>query len=75
MYLQHMSFSIKEFFTISFFYTNSQPLSFIQRNGHVEMNNFPCSLSCTWLTIIDCLFYASSSLSRDVSWEYILLGP
>ena len=35
------------------------------------MNNFSCSLSCTWMTIIDCQFYASDSLSRDVSWEYI----
>ena len=35
------------------------------------MNNFSCSLSCTWITIIDCLFYASDSLSWDVSWEYI----
>ena len=54
-------FSINEFFTISFFKTNSQ----IQRNEHVEMNNFSCSLSCTWMTVTDCLFYAS------VSWEYI----
>ena len=60
-----------EFFTISFFKTNSQPLSFIQRNEHVEMNNFTCSLSCTWMAILDCLFYASGSLSGDVSWEYI----
>ena len=35
------------------------------------MNNFSCSLSCTWMKIIDCLFYASDSLSWDVSWEYI----
>ena len=56
-------FSINEFFTISFFKTNSQQLSLIQRNEHVEMNNFSCSLSCTWLTIIDCLFYAFGSLS------------
>ena len=35
------------------------------------MNNFSCSLSCTWMTTIDCLFYASGSLSRDVSREYI----
>ena len=40
-------FTITEFFTISFFLTNSQPLSFIQRNEHVEMNTFSCSLSCT----------------------------
>ena len=63
MYRQHMLLKINEFFTISFFLTNSQPLPFIQRNEHVEMNKFSCSLSCTWMTIIDCLFYASDSLS------------
>ena len=42
---------------------NSQPLSFIQRNEHVELNNFSRSLSCNLMTIIDCLFYASDSLS------------
>ena len=56
-------FSISEFFTISFLKTNSQ----LQRNKHVEMNNFSCSLSCTqacnWMTIIDCLIYACDSLS------------
>ena len=31
------------------------------------MNKFSCSLSCTWMTIIDSLFYASD----NVSWEYI----
>ena len=46
MYLQHNVFSISEFFTVSFFETNYQPLSFIQRNEQVEMNNFSCSLSC-----------------------------
>ena len=71
MYPQHKFFSINEFFTISLCLTNSQPLSFIQRNEHVEKNNFSCSLLCTWMTIIDCLFYASDSLSCDVSWEYI----
>ena len=35
------------------------------------MNKFSCSLSCTLVTIIDCLFYASDSLSYDVSLEYI----
>ena len=55
-------FSMYEFFIISFFKTNSQPLSFIQRNEHVEMSNFSCSLSCNWMTIIDSLFYASDSL-------------
>ena len=66
MYLQQPStyvFSIDEFFTISFFKTNSQPLSLIQRIEHVEMNNFSCSSSCTWVTIIDSLFYASGTLS------------
>ena len=48
-----------------------QLLSFIQRNEHVEMNNFSCSLSCTWMTIIAGQFYASDSLSLDVSWEHI----
>ena len=56
-------FSLNEFFTISFIISNSRPLSFIQRNEHVEMNNFSRSLSCTWMTIIDCFFYASDSLS------------
>ena len=59
----HHVFSINEFFTMSMFETNSQPLSSIQRNEHVEMNNFSCSLSCTSMTIIDCLFYVSGSLS------------
>ena len=45
-----------------FFKINSQRLSFIQRNNQVEMNNFSCSLSCTWMTIKDWLFYASDSL-------------
>ena len=35
------------------------------------MNKLSCSLSCTWMTIIDSLFYASDSLSWDVSLEYI----
>ena len=52
-----------EFFTISFFITNSQPLSFIQINEHVEMNNFSCRLSRLWMSITDCLFYDSDSLS------------
>ena len=58
--------SINEFFTISyflgFFLKKSQLLSFIQRSEHVEMNNFSCSLSCTLVTMIDCLFYASDCL-------------
>ena len=41
------------------------------------MDNFSCSLSCTWMTIIDCLFYASGSLSLDFSCGFIakLLAP
>ena len=46
-----------------FILTNSQPLAYIQRDEYAEMNNFSCSLSCTWMTIIDCLFYVSDSLS------------
>ena len=72
MYLQHI-FSINEFFIISYFKTNSQPLSFIQRNEHVEMNNFSCSLSYTWRTIIDGLFYASGSLLRCFMGVYCIL--
>ena len=68
-------FSMNEFFIIIFFETNPQPLSFIQRNEHVEMNNFSCSLSCTWVTIIDCLFYASDSLSRDAHGSILLDAP
>ena len=29
----------------------------IQRNEHVEMNKFLCSLACTLMTIIDSQFY------------------
>ena len=61
MYVQHMSIQYMSFYH-KLFKKNSQPLSFIQRNEHVEMNNFSCCLSCTWMTIIDCLFYASDSL-------------
>ena len=35
------------------------------------MNKLSCSLSCTWMTIINCLFYASDSLSIDVSLESV----
>ena len=38
-------FSINEFFTISFFKTNSKPLSFIQRNEHVQMYKWTSSCS------------------------------
>ena len=40
-----------------------------QCNEHVEMNNFLCSLACTWMTIIDSRFYIIDSLSLDVSLE------
>ena len=59
-------FSINEIFNIRFSKTNSQPLSFIQRNEQVEINNFSCSLPCIWKTIIDFYF-----MSWDVPWEYI----
>ena len=35
------------------------------------MNKFLCGLSCTRMTITDCLFYDFDSLSRDISMEYI----
>ena len=31
------------------------------------MNNFSCSLSCTWMTIIDSLFYAPDSLFEIIA--------
>ena len=40
-------------------------------NELIEMNNFLCSLSCTCMTMRDCLFYASGSLSLDVPLGYI----
>ena len=49
-----------EFFTMSFF---KQILNHFHLNEHVEINNFSCSLSYTWMPIIGCLFYASDSLS------------
>ena len=64
-------FSINELFTISFLKTDSQLLSLFQRNELVEKNKFSCSLSCTWMTIIDCLFYAFDNLYGDVLLEYI----
>ena len=56
-------FSINELLTISFLITDSQLLSLFQQNEIIEKNKFSCSLSCTWMTIIDCPFYASDSLS------------
>ena len=67
-------FSINEFINISFFKTNSQPLSFIQRNEHVEMNNFSCSLSCTWMTIIDCPFLMLLAAYLEMFHGSILLN-
>ena len=64
-------FSINEILTINIFKQILNHFHLFQKNGHVEMNNFSCSLSCTWMPIIDCLFYAFGSLSRDVSREYI----
>ena len=52
-----------EFFTINRFAQTSQLLFMFQCNAHVEMNKFSCSLLCTWMTIIDSLFYASDNLS------------
>ena len=51
MYLQQMFFSMNVFHRM-LFKTNSRPVSFIQRNEHVEMNNFSCSLPCNGLSIL-----------------------
>ena len=40
-----------------------------QCDEHVEMNKFLCSLTFTWMTIIDSQFYIIDSLSLDVSLE------
>ena len=63
--------SINEFFTISFF---KQILNHIQRNDHVEMNNFSCSLSCTWMTMIACLFYASAAYFEMFRGKILLVA-
>ena len=56
------------FFTIKqFFSQTSQLLFMFQCNEHVEMNQFLCSLACTWMTVIDSQFYIIDSLSLDVS--------
>ena len=35
------------------------------------MNKLLSSLSCTWMIILDCLFYVFDSLSQDISLEDI----
>ena len=56
-------FPIIRMFHHKLFLTNSQLLSLLHCNAHVDMNKFLCSLSCTWMAILDCLFYAFDSLS------------
>ena len=41
------------------------------RNEHVEMNNFSCSLSCTWMTIID-YFMLSAILSTFIKLPFVI---
>ena len=40
-----------------------------QCDEHVGVNKFLCSLTCTWMTIIDSQFHIINSLSLDVSLE------
>ena len=47
----------------------SGPLVKFQCNEHVEMNKFLCSLSCSWMTIIDSQFDIIDSLSFNVPLE------
>ena len=42
-------FSINEFFTICFLKQILNQFHLFIRNEHVEMNNFLCSLPCTWI--------------------------
>ena len=51
-----VSFTIKQFFA-------NFSITFYACNEHVEMNEFLCSLACTWMTIIDSLFYIIDILS------------
>ena len=57
-------------FTISFFKTNSQPLSFVQRNGHVEMSERPikeydtASLQ-TFLVILQVCWYCLAGREKQ----------
>ena len=62
-------FSINEFLTISFF-LNKFSTTFIYSKKWACRNE-QVFMSCKWRTIIGCQFYASDSLSWDVSWEYI----
>ena len=58
------------FFTIKQVFSQTSQLVFIfQCNEHVEMNKFLCSLTYTWMTIIDSQFYIIDSLSLDVSLQ------
>ena len=65
-------FSINEFFTISLFLKQILNHFNCFSGMSIKINEqVSCSLSCTWMTIIDSQFYASDSLSWDVSLEYI----
>ena len=57
------------FFTIKLFSKTSQLLFMFQCDEHVEINEFLCSLACTWMTILDSQFYITDSLSLDVLLE------
>ena len=64
------TYNICLFNKLVFLPSQTSHLLFItQCNEHVEMNKFLCSLSCTWMTIIDNQFYIIDSLSLDVSFE------
>ena len=52
-----------------FFSQTSQLLFMFQCNDHVENNKFLCSLTCTWITIIDSQFHIIDSLSLGASLE------
>ena len=55
-------FSINEFFTIGLFL--EQILNHFNCGMSMQINKkFSGSLSCSWMTILDSLFYASDSLS------------
>ena len=61
--LQHMSFTIIKCFTISFFLNKFSTTFIASLKCACRNEQVLCSLSCTWMTILDCLFYAFDSLS------------
>ena len=62
MHLQHISIQLKSVFHHKIGLSQTSQLLFMyQCNEHVEMNKVLCSLTCTWMAIIDSQFYIIDS--------------